>query len=186
MKLTGRGPGSSGPLFILTPLIHPHLDYASVVWNSYQLGNIKTIDKVQRCATRMILELTNHPYQDRLSALNLPSLAYRRRRMDMIMLYKIMHGLDGSPFDIFLLSYHNVPTRYICYKLSKKFCHLNTRNHSFSQRVINDWNSLPTGNSVMWCRHLMLIPPDLSLTFFGLNYYRFDFMSWFTFYKTLS
>jgi len=45
----------------------------------------------------MISELINHPYQDRLSALNLPSLAYRRHRMGMIMLYKIIHSLALKP-----------------------------------------------------------------------------------------
>jgi len=80
----------------------------------------------------MIQELKIHPYQDRLSTLNLPNLVYRRRRMDMIMLYKIIHGLDGSPFDTFFM-YHNLPTRCNGYKLSKKFCHLNIRKYSFSQ-----------------------------------------------------
>ena len=67
-------------------LIRPHLDYASVVWNPYQLGHIRAIEKVQRRATRIIPEFRGYSYFDRLKALNLPSLVYRRRRMDMIML----------------------------------------------------------------------------------------------------
>ena len=59
-------------------------------------------------------------------------------------MYKIIHGLDGSPFDVFFV-YHDVPTRSNGYKLFKKFCHLNIRKYSFSQRVVNDWNRLPTG-----------------------------------------
>ena len=62
--------------------------------------------------------------------------------MDMIMVYKIIHGLDGSPFDMFF-AYHDVPTRSNGYKLFKKFCRLNVRKYSFSQRVVNDWNTLP-------------------------------------------
>ena len=56
------------------------------------------------------LELAHHldTYNDRLVTLNLPSLIYRRRRMDMIMMYKILHGLDGVPFDA-LFSYQNLP-----------------------------------------------------------------------------
>ena len=60
---------------LYTTLIRPHLDYATVIWNPHQLGNIRSIEKVERRATRMIPELKNHPYQDKLSALNLPSLA---------------------------------------------------------------------------------------------------------------
>ena len=33
---------------LYTTLIHLHLDYASVVWNPYQFGHIRTIEKVPR------------------------------------------------------------------------------------------------------------------------------------------
>jgi len=39
---------------LYTTLICPHLDYASVAWNPYQLGNVRCIEKVQRCATRSL------------------------------------------------------------------------------------------------------------------------------------
>ena len=63
--------------------------------------------------------------------------------MDMVMVYKITHGLDGSPFDMFFV-YHDIPTRSNGYKVFKKFCHLNVRKYSFSQQVFNDWKSLLT------------------------------------------
>ena len=62
--------------------------------------------------------------------------------MDMIMVYKILHDLDGIPFDT-LLSYHHTATRSNGYKLYKKFCHLNCRKYFFLQRIVNDWNNLP-------------------------------------------
>ena len=127
---------------LYTILIRPHLDYASVVWNPYQLGHIRAIEKVQRWATRIIPEFRGYSYFDRLKALDLPSLVYRRYRMDMITVYKIIHGFDGSPFDMFFM-YHDVPTRSNGYKLFKKFCRLNVRKYSLSQRVVNDWNTLP-------------------------------------------
>ena len=74
-------------------------------------------------------------YQDRLVILNLPSLLYRRRRMDMIVVYKIVHGLDSIHFeDIFTRSYG--------YKLFKHHSHLNNRKYTFSQRIIIDWNGI--------------------------------------------
>ena len=42
---------------LYTTLIRPHLDYASVVWNPYQLGHIRAIEKVQRWTARIIPEL---------------------------------------------------------------------------------------------------------------------------------
>ena len=62
--------------------------------------------------------------------------------MDVIMVYLIVRGLEGISFDR-LFTYYDLPTRSDGYKLYKKHCHLNIRKHFFSQRTINDWNSLP-------------------------------------------
>ena len=80
--------------------------------------------KVQRCATKLVSELRQFAYIDRLVALNLPSLLYRRCRMDMITVFKIVHGLEGVPFDTLFTS-HNTINRGNGYKLYKQFSHLN-------------------------------------------------------------
>ena len=64
-------------------------DYACVIWISYQLGDIRTLERVQRSAIRACSSLRHLPYNDRLVALNLSSLMYRRRRIHMIMMYKM-------------------------------------------------------------------------------------------------
>ena len=124
-----------------TTLICPHLEYASVIWNPCQLGNARSIEKIQRRATRIVPQLRDIPYHDRLNALDLPSLLYRRRFLDMVIVYKIIHGLDGAPFHDFFRS-HNTSMRSNGFKLYKYFSRLNVRKFSFSQRVINDWNDL--------------------------------------------
>ena len=55
------------------------------------LGNIREPENIQR-ATKLIPALQNLPYSTRLQSLNLPSLSYRRNRMDLIMMYKILNG----------------------------------------------------------------------------------------------
>ena len=57
----------------------------------------------------------------------------------MVMVYKIIHSLDGAPFDDFF----NISTSSNGFKLYKYFSRLNVRKFSFSQRVINDWYDLP-------------------------------------------
>ena len=148
-------------------LIRPHLDYASVVWNPYQSGDIKTLEQVQRRVTRACPSIAHLTYDDRLIALNLPSLLYRRRCMDMIMMYKILNGLDGLPFDD-LFSFHQLTTRSNGYKLYKHFCHLNCRKHFFSQRVINDWNSLP--RDIIESQNIWTFKSKLDIFW---NHYRF-------------
>ena len=90
--------------------------------------------------------------------LNLPSFVYRRHRMDMIMMYKIIHGLDGSLFHTFFL-HHDVPTRSNGYKLFKKFCHLNIRKYSFH----SGWSITGILWQLRWCRCQMLNHLKLSL-----------------------
>ena len=118
-------------------IIRPHLDYACVVWNPYQSGNIRLLEQVQRRVTRANPSLSHLSYHDQL-----PSLLYRRRRMDMIMMYRILNGLEGLPFDN-LFSFYQTITRTNGYKLYKQFSHLNCRKYFFSQRIIEDWNKLP-------------------------------------------
>ena len=65
-------------------LVRPHLEYASEIWNPYLIGDIQTLEKVQRWATKLVPKLIYLDYTSRLVALNLPSLLYRGRRMDMI------------------------------------------------------------------------------------------------------
>jgi len=60
----------------------------------------------------------------------------------MITIFKIVHGLEGVPFDS-LFAFHNTITRGIGYKLHKRFSRLNLQKFSFSQRTINGWNTLP-------------------------------------------
>ena len=105
---------------LYTTLIRPHLDYASVVWNPYQLGHIRATEKVQRWATRIVPEFSDHTYYDRLQALNFPSLGYRRRWMEMIKVYKIIHSLDGSPFDMSFV-YCDEPTHLMIINYSRSF-----------------------------------------------------------------
>ena len=62
--------------------------------------------------------------------------------MDMITVFKIVHGFEGIPFET-LFTFHNTVIRDNEYKLYKKFSHLNLQKFSFSDRVIDNWNHLP-------------------------------------------
>jgi len=113
-------------------LIRPHLEYSSEIWNPHLIGDKQTLQRVQRHATKLVPELRQLSYADRLFALNLPSLLYRRRRMDMITVFKIVHDLEGVPFKS-LFAFHNTITRGNGYKLHKQFSRLNLWKFSFSK-----------------------------------------------------
>ena len=59
-------------------LVRPHLEYASSVWSPYKKKDINSIENVQRRATRMLLQIKNLEYEERLRKLKLPTLKYIR------------------------------------------------------------------------------------------------------------
>ena len=102
----------------------------------------KLLEGVQRRATKMVPEIKNYDYANRLKKLALPSLSYRRKRGDMIEVYKYTHGLykvSSPPVEM-----EEKTTRgHNYYKLKKNRCSTTRRLKFFSIRVVNNWNSLP-------------------------------------------
>jgi hypothetical protein len=81
-------------------------------------------------------------YGDRLRNLGLPTLQYRRIRADLVVTYKIIKNVDKVDCtNIFPIGKTN--TRGHKPKIFKKHCRTNRRKYSFSQRVVDHWNSLP-------------------------------------------
>ena len=100
------------------------------------------VESVQRRATRIIPELRNLSYSERLQELNIPTLLYRRKRADMIHVFKIMKGIDDVPIEDFF-QVADSSTRGHSLKLYKPRFSKSVRQHSFSVRIIEEWNSLP-------------------------------------------
>ena len=82
-------------------LVRPHLEYGNVIWGPFYKEDIKAIEKVQRRATKMVPALKDMSYNQRLHELELPSLAHRRMRGDMIYtnIYKDVY--ERSPYENF-------------------------------------------------------------------------------------
>jgi len=64
-----------------------------MVWYPKRKTNIDKLEQVQKRATKLISELSNKPYSDRLKNLNLPTLKYRYYSGDMIELFQIIKGM---------------------------------------------------------------------------------------------
>ena len=94
-------------------LIRSHFDYAMIIW-SPNLGKfIDSIESVQRRATKMIPEIKKISYPERLKHLNLPTLAYRRARGDMIEVFKIISNIYDSKSTQNLLTMRDKKTYFI-------------------------------------------------------------------------
>ena len=82
-------------------LVRPILEYCAPVWNPCKVKQIKTLESVQRRATKLVKELKNKSYTERLLFLDLPTLSYRRRRGDMITTFKMLHGMIDTDSKVF-------------------------------------------------------------------------------------
>ena len=123
-------------------LVRPHLEYASNVWSPTMKMDIANLEKVQRRATKLVPNLKQLKYEERLRHLNLPSMQHRRRRGDMIYGYKLMteqtkiKSSDILSTNSRTLRGHNLKIR------KKKATKLPSMN-AFSNRIVKDWNILP-------------------------------------------
>ena len=136
------GAMAPGPHLASSPLVRPHVEYCNTIWGPFFQKDIKQIEAVQRRATTLIAGIGDRSYEERLIQLGLPSLAYRRRRGDMIWMYKIKNGLVRLNFETFLQPATQRIRRGHSQRVFKHHAVKVARSSSFSQRVVNDWNNL--------------------------------------------
>ena len=127
---------------IITTFIRPILEYAAVVWSPHQKKHINNIEKVQRAATKWAPSLRDLSYEERLEKLNLPTLEQRRKRGDMITMYKCVTGKEHIDSEEYI-TYNRSSLRGHSKKLYKKGATKDIRKFSFPNRVIDQWNALP-------------------------------------------
>ena len=126
---------------LYTSLIRPILEYGHVItYPRYKKSEI-LLESIQHRATKMVPELKDLDYEDRLRVMNLQSLYYRRDRGDMIECYKITHG--KYDIDPILKADQDRSRRGHSFKLKASASTKEVRHHYFSLRVVQKWNSLP-------------------------------------------
>ena len=123
--------------------IRPILEYASTVWNTGYLQDIRRLESIQRLWTRQIKGLEGEEYATRLRVLDMYSVKGRFLRADLIKCWKIFNGKSPiKPTDLWDTS-SDSRTRGHRHKIRVKRCEVDARARFFSERVVQDWNSLP-------------------------------------------
>ena len=84
--------------------ICPIMDFCSPLWNTGYIGDCRSLESIQRRWTRDIDGFSNLSYHDRLSRLSLYSVWGRCLRADLILVWKIMHGVIPCRSDILVRS----------------------------------------------------------------------------------
>ena len=124
-------------------LVRPKLEYCVQAWCPYLKKDSNKLERVQARATRLIKDCRNLGYEDRLKYTGLTTLSERRIRGDLIEVFKILKGLSKVDYSTWFKLSDNNRTRGHDYRLVKSRSRLDIRKHFFSQRVVNEWNSLP-------------------------------------------
>ena len=122
--------------------VRPHLEFASAVWNQLSEAEIKKIEGVQHRATGMVIELRGMSYYQRLEKLGLTDLVSRRRRGDLIQLFKVIKGFEEV--DIGIKRRGNIGRKHT-HQIVRELCKdCNTRNRFLTNRIATTWNTLPS------------------------------------------
>jgi hypothetical protein len=85
---------------------------------------------------------TEFTYLQRLHALGDETLLVRRIKADLVLVYKIIHGLVDGLGDLVQFA-RVMRTRGHLYKIVPQRFRVNSRKNFFSVRVANLWNDLP-------------------------------------------
>ena len=129
-------------------LVRPHLAYASQVWAPQSIDLISRVERIQRRATKYILNLpfsNTIGYTSRLKRLSLLPVTYWHEYLDMTFFFKMTHNLVYVQPSVLPVARSSRLTRssksnIIKYELRK--CRTSTYQKSYLQRTIRIWNTL--------------------------------------------
>ena len=77
-------------------LVRPHLEHAVQFWSPHLRRDIDNIENIKRRATKMITEIRNHRYHQRIQELDLISLVQRRLRGQLIDVFKYLNRFTAA------------------------------------------------------------------------------------------
>ena len=128
-------------------LVRPHLEYAVQAWNPVSKKNIDLLESIQRKASKLIPGIYKLSYTDRCKVMGITNLANRRRRGDLIQMFKFVHNIDNINWidpikfrsDRVLANDPNSRNHQFRIITDNK---CTTRKNFFCKRCVLDWNSL--------------------------------------------
>ena len=125
-------------------LVRSQLLYCTQIWRPHLTKHILTIERVQRRATKYILNDYTSCYKTRLLKLNLLPLMYMFELQDLLFAIKSIKS-PTNQFNINnYIKFSTISTRSEASNKLKPPCHINnTSRHSYFHRIPYLWNAMP-------------------------------------------
>ncbi len=124
-------------------VVLPIITYGSTVWRPSLLKDIQALEKVQKRATKFILNNNSLDYKSRLCELHLLPLMYRLELNDIMFFVSSVKSSNKEHFDI--LNYVTFTSGCTCsassYKLRRLSSTCNRQLHSYFFRLPRIWNT---------------------------------------------
>ena len=122
----------SGKLYNIS-LVRPHLEFASVVWNPYVVGDIDVLERVQNRALNISSSKSGLSNEDRLKSWGITTLEKRRTRGDLIQMFKESDNLEQINWYTGPVAAQRSQTR------AASFNEFRLEREIFSSRACNDY-----------------------------------------------
>ena len=128
-------------------LVHSILTYCLPVWRPYFLNNINSLERIQRCVTKYILNDYTNDYKSRLINLNLLPLMYTHEIADILFFIKSIRNSTSS-FNInnYITFYTGSLRLAKVHKLQHSYGANNISRHSYFNGITWLWSALPVIN----------------------------------------
>ena len=126
-------------------LVRPHLEYAVQFWSPHLRRDIDKMERVHRKATKMIPEIPNHSYQQRLKYLELISRIQRRLWGQLIEVSKYLNRFNYvSPICLFDYDFNDMTRNNRKQLIVKRFNSSVAHVVFFPINITTTWNPLPS------------------------------------------
>jgi hypothetical protein len=128
-------------------LVRSHFGYATQIWAPQSIELINHLERTQRRATKYILNLpfsSDIDYKSRLQSLHLLPICYWHEYLDLILFFKITHGLLKTSASPVIQSSRRTtrsnPSNTVKYVIPR--CKTTSYQKSFLVRTSRIWNTL--------------------------------------------